>query len=78
MKDLYHWFETVDQLAISISIGAELLCFVLKEVQDGIGSLAVLEGFGEGICGEVYPCLIGVVRQGSIEDGLKAGRRRRC
>jgi hypothetical protein len=32
MKDLYYWFKTVDQLAISISIGAELLFFVLKEV----------------------------------------------
>jgi hypothetical protein len=32
MKELYYWLQTVDQLAISVSIGTELLCFVLKEV----------------------------------------------
>jgi hypothetical protein len=42
MKDLYYWLQTVDQLAIYVSIGIELLGFVLKEVKDRIGRLAVL------------------------------------
>ena len=32
MKGLYYWFKTVDKLAISISIGAELPCSILEEV----------------------------------------------
>jgi hypothetical protein len=78
MKDLYYWFKIVDQLAIFISIGVELLGFVLKEVENGICRMAVLDGLGEGICSEVYPCLFGIVRQGSFKNGLKAGREGRC
>jgi hypothetical protein len=74
MKDLYYWLQTVDQLAISVTIGTELLGFVLEEVEDSIGRVAVLEGLGEGICGKVYPCLLGIVGQSGIENGLKAGR----
>ena len=74
MKDLYYWLQTVDQLAISVPKGAELLGFVLKEVEDSIGRVAVLEGLGEGTCGKVYPCLLGIVGQSGIENGLKAGR----
>jgi hypothetical protein len=73
MKDLYYWLQAVDQLAISVPIGTELLGFVLEEVEDSIGRVAVLEGLGEGICGKVYPCLLSIVGQSGIEDGLKAG-----
>ena len=31
MENLYYWLQTVDQLAISISIGTEMLGFVLEE-----------------------------------------------
>jgi hypothetical protein len=43
----------------------------LKEVDDGVGRLAALEGLGEGICGEVYLCLLSIFHQGGIENGLK-------
>lgn len=74
MKDLYYWFQAVDEFAISISVGTELFCFVLKEVEDGIGRIAVLEGLREGMCGQICLCLFGIVRQSGIENRLKAGR----
>ncbi len=61
MKHLYYRLKKVDQFAISIAICLELVCFVLKEVEDAIGGVASLEGLDEGICGKVYACLFGIV-----------------
>ena len=47
MKDLHNWLETVDQAVISAAILLELICFVLKEIEDIIGRLAVLELLGK-------------------------------
>jgi hypothetical protein len=47
MKDLHNWLETVDQVVISAAILLELICFVLKEIEDIIGRLAVLELLGK-------------------------------
>ena len=34
MKYSHHWFETVDQFAISVTVCLELVGFVCKEVED--------------------------------------------
>ena len=78
MKDLHNWLETVDQTAISVAILLELVCFVLKEIEDIIGRLAVLELLGKRVSGKVYPCLVEIISQGSIENGLKVGRGGHC
>ena len=78
MKDLHYGFKTVDQLSIAIAICLELLCFVFEEIKDGICGIAILEGLGRGMCGEVYACLLSIVGQGSIENKLKVGRGVRC
>ncbi len=78
MKDLNNWFERIDQLAISITIIPEFLHFVLKEFEDGISGLAVLEGFGKWILGQVYPSMCAVVSQGYVENELKIGRGDHC
>ena len=62
MKDLYYGFKTVDQFAIPIAICLELLCPVSKEIKDGIGGVAILEGLCRGMCNEVYASLFGIVR----------------
>jgi len=62
MKDLYYWFKTVDQLAISIAICLELLCLVSEEIKDRIGGVAILDGLCRGISSKVYACLFGIVR----------------
>ena len=74
MKDLNNWFETVDQVAISIAIILELVCFVMKESEDSVGRLAVLELLGKRVFGNVHPSLAEVVGQGSIENELKVVR----
>jgi hypothetical protein len=73
MKDMHKWFETVDQLSISIAAIFELFRFDLKEIEDIIGRLAALERLGEGAVGEVYPGLLEVVGQCGIENELKVG-----
>jgi hypothetical protein len=73
MKDMHKWFETVDQLSISIAAILELFRFDLKEIEDVIGRLAALERLGEGAVGEVYPGLLEVVGQRGIENELKVG-----
>ena len=78
MKDLHNWVETVDQLAISIAIILELVCLVLKEPEDIIGRSAVLELLCKRDFGEVYPSLVEIVSQGSIENKLIVGRGEQC
>jgi len=78
MKDLHYWFKTVDQLAISIAICLELLCFVCEEINDGIGGVSILEGLCRGMSSEVDACLFGIVGQRSIKNRLKVGREIRC
>ena len=78
MKDLYYGFKTVDQFSIPIAICLELLCFFSEEIKDSIGGVAILEGLGRGMFGEVYACLLSIVRQSNIENGLKVGIRVRC
>jgi len=43
VKDLYDWFETVDQFSISVTVCLELLGFVCKEVEDAFGRVRILE-----------------------------------
>jgi hypothetical protein len=74
MKDLHNWFETVNQLAISITIVLELLRFVLKELKNSIGGLAVPEFFDKWILGQIYPGMLAIFSQGCTENGLKIGR----
>jgi hypothetical protein len=78
MKHLYYGLKIVDQFAISIAVCLELLCFVLKEFEDVVGRVTILDGLGERTCGEVYACLFGVVGQRGLENGLKVGRGGRC
>ena len=75
MKDLYYRFKTVDQVAIPITIRLELLCFVFEEIKDRTGGVAILEDLRRGMCSKVYAYLFGIVRQRSIENGLKVRRR---
>ncbi len=62
MKNLYYWFKAVDQFAITIPICLELLCSVLKQVEEGIRRVAVLKVLGDGIRSKVYSCLFGIIR----------------
>ena len=78
MKYLYNRLETVYEFAIPITKCLELICFGLKDVEDGVGRAAVLEGLGGGMSGEVYACLLGIIGQGGVEYGLKVGRGGRC
>ena len=74
MKDLHNWSKAVDQLVISVAEVLELLYFFLKELEDGIGGLAILEFLGEWILGQVYSGVLAIVNQGCIENDFEVGR----
>lgn len=74
MKHLYYGLKIADQFVVSVAVCLELLCFVLKEFEDVVGRVTILEGLGERTCGKVNSCLFGIVGQRGIEDGLKIGR----
>jgi hypothetical protein len=63
------------RLAISIAKVVECLCFFLKKVKYCIGRTATSELGGDRIRGNVFPRLLGVLLQGSIEDSLELRRR---
>jgi hypothetical protein len=73
MKNLHNWSKAVDQLVISVAEILELLDFVLKELKDSIGGLAILEFLGKWILGQVYSGVLAIVSQGCIENDLKVG-----
>ena len=74
MKNLHNWSKAVDQLVISVSELLELVYFFLKEPEDSIGGLAILEFLGEWILGQVYSSVFAIVGQGRIENDIKVGR----
>ena len=78
MKYLHNWSEAVDQLVISVSGVLELVYFFLKELEDGIGGLAILEFLGKWILGQVYSSVLVIVGQGCIENDIKVGRGDHC
>ena len=77
MKNSYDRFKAVDQFAIAVTICLELVCFVLEEVDNRVGRVAVLKYLGRGMSGEVYSCLFKIIGQSGIENGLEVGRRGR-
>jgi hypothetical protein len=80
MKNLYNWSKAVDQLVISVAEILELLCLFLKEPEDIIGGLAILEFLGRWtrILGQVYSGVLAIVSQGCIENDFKVGRGDYC
>jgi hypothetical protein len=80
MKNLHNWSKAVEQLVISVAEILELLYFFLKEPEDIIGGLAILEFLGnlKWILGQVYSGVLAIVSQGCIENGFKVGSGDRC
>ena len=78
MKNLHNWSKAVDQLVISVAEILELLRFFLKELEEGIGGLAILEFLGKWILGQVYSGVLVIVRQGCIENDFEGGRGGHC
>jgi hypothetical protein len=66
----------VDQFAISVLIRFKRLCSLLKWLRYSIGRVTTLELVGERILCEIYPGLIGIVRQGFGDELIV--RRGRC
>jgi len=61
MKDLNYRLKAIDQFAIPIAICLELVCFILKHVEEVVGRAAVLKVLGAGMYSEIYSCLFGIV-----------------
>lgn len=78
MKNLHNWSKAVGQLVISVAEILELLYFFLKELEDIIGGVAILEFLGKWILRQVYSGVLAIVSQGCMENVLKVGRGGHC
>jgi hypothetical protein len=73
MEESDYRAEAVDQFAMPFPISLELVCSVLKQLKDSIGTVTILKPISERIFCEVYSCLVGIVGQSS-GDQLKVRR----
>ena len=71
MDNVHHRFNAVDQLAISLSIAFEFVCFFLKQLKDVIRRMTGLKPVSKRVLDQVYPGLLGIVCKSCIEDGLE-------
>ena len=71
MDNVYYWFKTVDQLAISVSKVFEFISLVFEQLKDVVGRMAGSKLVNKGVLGRVDPDLLGIVGEGCIEDGLE-------
>ena len=78
MKNLHNRSKEFDQLVISVSGVLELVYFILKELEDSIGRLAILEFLGKWILGQFYSSVLAIVGQGYVENDIKVGRGDHC
>ena len=67
------WFKVAYQFVISFSIFFKRMSLFLKKLEDGFWGVTGSECVCEGILGEVFPNLLGVVIKG-IDDESEAGR----
>ena len=61
MKELDYRAEAVDQFARFFPISLKLVCSLLKQLNDSIGSASILKLVSERTFCEVYPCLLDIV-----------------
>lgn len=68
MNNFDHGAKAGNQLAILVLMDFKCLFPVLKELEDRVRGVAVLEVIGGGMFAEVYPGLLSVAIQCSVEN----------
>ena len=72
LNDLDDWFKAAYQFVISILIFFKRMSFFLKQLENSVGGVTGSECVCEGILGQIFPNLLGVVIKG-IDDKSEAG-----
>lgn len=67
--------EPFEQLGIAVFEFIKCLGLGSEYMEDRIGAVAAINPVGEIVVAEIFPSLLGVLRQGSVEEGLKVGGR---
>jgi hypothetical protein len=78
MENLHNWPKVFEQLVVSVAEILKFLYFFLKELEDSIGGLAILECLGKWILGQVYSSVLAIVSQGRVENDFEVGRGDHC
>ena len=68
-----YWTKAVDEGAIFVPIGFELVLSLSEYPNDVVRGIAVVEVFCRGMAGKVYSGLLEIVVQCRIQNGLKSG-----
>ena len=71
MHDLYYTLEWFHHFAVVSSKFSEGPCLLLKDFGDRLNRIAVFELPSKRVIDQFHACLLFVVMQGSLEEGLK-------
>ena len=77
LDDLDDRFKAADQFVISFSIFFKRMSVLLKQFEDSVWGVTGSEGVCEGILGEVFANLLGVVIK-CVDDKSEVGRGCSC
>ena len=70
--------EPLEQFGIAPLKFVKSPCLLLEYTKDRIGIIAAIDLRGKWVVAEIFPSLLGILLQGSIEKRLKAGGREDC
>ena len=70
IQDMDYMFEWFHQFAVVSSKFSEGPCLILKDCGDRLDRITIFEPPGERMVDQFHPCLLFIVMQGSIEEGL--------
>ena len=67
--------EPLDQFSIALPKFVKDLCLFFEYNKDRIGAVAAIDLGGEWVIAKIFASFLGVLLQGSIENGLEVGGR---
>ena len=78
MQHIDEGSEPLEQFDITRPEFVKRLGLFLEDIKDRIGSVAAINPSSERVAAEIFPSLLGVLCQGSIEKNLEVGGRGGC
>ena len=71
MYDMDYTLERFHHFAVISSKFSESVCLLLKDCDDRVNRIAIFELPGERVVDQFHACLLFIVMQGSLEEGVK-------
>ena len=75
MQHFNNRVEPLEQFGIVLPEFVKGLCLFLEYIKYRISAVTAIDLVGEWVTAKIFASFLGVLRQGSIENGLEVGRR---